>query len=106
MIFRSLRAKRGNLQLLWVSHLEIATVACGDLAMTIAAFFNSLLGATHCRLDRFDRQNYSSSRLIRLCSGVIWRYLTPAISKIFRAATKTSESLYLSDRNTTSLIPT
>jgi hypothetical protein len=36
------QAKRGNLQLLWVSNLKIATVACGDLAMTIAAFFNSL----------------------------------------------------------------
>ncbi len=43
MIFRSLRAKRGNLQLLWGSHLEIAAVACGNLAMTIAAFFNNLL---------------------------------------------------------------
>jgi hypothetical protein len=35
--------ERGNLQLLWGSHLEIATVACGNLAMTVAAFFNSLL---------------------------------------------------------------
>jgi len=33
--------------LLWVSHLEIAAVACGDLAKTIAAFFNSLLRTGH-----------------------------------------------------------
>jgi len=43
-MFRSLRAKRGNLQLLWGSHLEIATACKARLAMTIAAFFNSLLG--------------------------------------------------------------
>jgi len=40
---RSLRAKRGNLHLLWGSHLEIATARKARLAMMIAAFFNSLL---------------------------------------------------------------
>jgi len=43
VIFGPLRAKRGNLQLLWGSYLEITTARKVRFAMTIAAFFNSLL---------------------------------------------------------------
>jgi len=52
VMFRSLRAKRGNLQLLWGSHLEIATAHKAHLAMTIAALLNSLLDGSMDKTDR------------------------------------------------------
>jgi len=63
VMFQSLRAKCGNLQLLWGSNLETAKARKARLALTIATFFNSLLNA------HSTNQNCNNMLLRPACQG-------------------------------------
>jgi hypothetical protein len=63
----------------------IAAVACGDLAMTVAAFFNSLLSGSHY-VDAVDRRFAKLSGWLK--NGELMRSLVgpPPVAKFKRPA--------------------